>query len=125
MDENFKKQMEENGADVDATLRRFMGNEKLYMKFIMKFLEDENYDGIISNLEKCDYDAAFNNAHTLKGVTANLGITPVCAAAGQITELLRNRQSQEVDVEKLNESKAALEESYQRFTKILEENRQG
>ena len=35
MDENFRKQLEENGADVEGTLKRFMGNEALYMKFIM------------------------------------------------------------------------------------------
>ena len=29
--------MEENGADVATTLKRFMGNETIYLKFIMKF----------------------------------------------------------------------------------------
>ena len=46
MDEKFRKQLEENGADVDATLKRFMGNETLYMKFIMKFLDDKNFAGV-------------------------------------------------------------------------------
>ena len=40
MDEKFRKQMEENGADVNTTLKRFMGNEALYMKFIVKFLDE-------------------------------------------------------------------------------------
>ena len=35
MEENFKSILEENGADVKTTLKRFMGNEALYMKFIM------------------------------------------------------------------------------------------
>ena len=42
MDEKFRKQLEENGADVDTTVKRFMGNEAIYMKFIMKFLDDDN-----------------------------------------------------------------------------------
>ncbi len=35
MDAGFRKQLEENGADVDMTLKRFMGNEAIYMKFMM------------------------------------------------------------------------------------------
>lgn len=123
MDEKFRKQMEENGANVDTTLERFMGNEALYMKFIMKFLDDKNFGDIMENLEKSDYEGAFNGAHALKGVTANLGLDPINAAAAQITELLRNKQAQEVDVEKLNESKKQLEEAYVRFQKILAENK--
>lgn len=124
MDEKFRKQLEENGADVNTTLKRFMGNESLYMKYIMKFLEDKNYEGIISNFEKGDYKAVFNSAHGLKGVTANLGLNPVNAAAAQITELLRNKQVQEVDVEKLNDLIKQLDEAYIRFQRIIEENKQ-
>ena len=52
MDENFRKQLEENGADVEGTLKRFMGNEALYMKFIMKFLDDKNFEGIKNKNKK-------------------------------------------------------------------------
>lgn len=124
MDENFRKQLEENGADVNTTLKRFMGNESLYIKYIMKFLEDKNYEGIILNFEKGDYEAVFNSAHSLKGVTANLGLNPINAAAAQITELLRNKQAQEVDVEKLNDFIGQLDETYNCFRRILEENKQ-
>lgn len=34
-------------------------------------------------------EAAFRAAHTLKGVSANLGFTQLCASASQLTELLR------------------------------------
>ncbi|MCM1159797.1 MAG: Hpt domain-containing protein [Roseburia sp.] len=123
MDEKFRKQMEENGANVATTLERFMGNEALYMKFIMKFLDDKNFGDIVESLEKNDYEGAFNGAHALKGVTANLGLDPINAAAAQITELLRNKQPQDVDLEKLDESKKQLEEAYNRFQKILAENK--
>ncbi|MBD5136750.1 MAG: Hpt domain-containing protein [Lachnospiraceae bacterium] len=124
MDEKFRKQLEENGADVNTTLKRFMGNESLYVKYIIKFLEDKNYEGIISNFEKGDYESVFNNAHGLKGVTANLGLNPITAAAAKITELLRNKQAQEVDAEKLNDYIKQLDEAYSRFQRIIEENKQ-
>ena len=123
MDEKFRKHMEENGADVDTTLKRFMGNEALYMKFIVKFLDDKNLESLVENLDKGDYQGAFNSAHTLKGVSANLGLDPVCAGASKITELLRNKQPQDVDVETVNEAQKELVESYNLFKKIIGENR--
>ena len=36
MSQDLKKQLEENGADVNGTLKRFMNNDAIYMKFIMK-----------------------------------------------------------------------------------------
>ncbi len=124
MNENLRKQLEDNGADVSGTLKRFMNNDAIYMKFIMKFLEDKNYDGVIENFEKADYGALFNSAHTLKGVTANLGLDPISSVAAQMSDLLRNKQPQEIDVEKLKELRKQLEEVYFRFINILKENKQ-
>lgn len=120
MDDKFRKQMEESGADVSTTLKRFMGNEAIYMKFLMKFPEDKNYDTIIESMKKNDYDAVFNGVHTLKGVSANLGLNPVYNAASQITELLRNRSQQQVDTGKLNEYMLQLQEAYGSFREILD-----
>lgn len=122
MDENFKKQLEENGADVDTTLKRFMGNEKIYLKFLMKFLDDKNYEAIENGLDQSNYEAAFAGAHSLKGVAGNLGLNPVYEAASEMSELLRNAQNCGVDTEKLQEAKAKLKESYFCFRKIIEEN---
>jgi len=120
MDEKFRKQLEENGADVDTTLKRFMGNEAMYMKFLMRFPDDRNYDCIIENVKNCDYDAVFNGAHTLKGVSANLGLNPVYNASSQITGLLRGRMEHPVDVVKLNEYTGQLKAAYGCFRKILD-----
>ncbi len=124
MDSAFKKQLEESGADVDVTLKRFMGNEAIYMKFIMKFLDDKNYDGIKEGIEGHDYEKAFGCAHSLKGVSGNLGLNPVYEAASQITEILRDKKTEEINLEELGKAKERLEESYCRFQKIISENKQ-
>ena len=123
MDENFKQQLKECGADVETTVKRFMGNEALYEKFVMKFLDDKNCEGIKSNLEKRDYKEVFNCAHALKGVSANLGLDPITSVAAQLCDLLRNKQDQDVDVEKADELGAQLSEVCGRIRKILEENK--
>ena len=123
MDEKFRKQLEENGADVDATLKRFMGNEALYMKFIMKFLDDKNFEGIKSNLEKNDFEGAYVSAHTLKGVTANLGLNPVYGVATQISDMLKGKAPGEIDREKLEALKDQLAAEHSRFVQLLEKYR--
>ena len=123
MDEKFRKQLEENGADVDTTVKRFMGNEAIYMKFIMKFLYDDNYDKLKANLKAGNFEETFNSAHTLKGVAANLGIDPVSAVAAEISDLLRHKQADEVDVEKLDVLTEKLGEVYFRFKEILKANK--
>ncbi len=123
MDENFRKQLEENGADVEGTLKRFMGNEALYMKFIMKFLDDKNFEGIKSNLEKNDFEGAYVSAHTLKGVTANLGLNPVYGVATQISDMLKGKALGEIDREKLEALKDQLAAEHSRFVQLLEKYR--
>ena len=123
MDENFRKQLEENGADVEGTLKRFMGNEALYMKFIMKFLDDKNFEGIKSNLEKNDFEGAYVSAHTLKGVTANLGLNPVYGVATQISDMLKGKAPGEIDREKLEALKDQLAAEHSRFIQLLEKYR--
>lgn len=123
MDENFRKQLEENGADVEGTLKRFMGNEALYMKFIMKFLDDKNFEGLKSSLEKNDYEGAYVSAHTLKGVTANLGLNPVYGVATQISDLLKGKDPGEIDRGKLDALRDQLEAEHSRFVRLLEKYR--
>lgn len=125
MDEKFRTQLEENGADVKTTINRFMGKEELYLKFIMKFLEDKNMDSLLENLDKKDYDGVFNSAHSLKGVTGNLGLNPIYEAAARICDLLRGKKPEEVDVEKLQELKEQLTETYKRFQQLIENFKAG
>lgn len=123
MEEKFRKSLEENGTDVETVLKRFLGNEAMYMKFLLKFIDDKNYDDLIESIEKRDYGTAFETAHTLKGVAANLGIEHVYAASSRITELLRNKPGdQNVDAE-LDEDKEQLQEAYETIREVIEQNR--
>ncbi len=122
MDEKFRKQMEENGADVDTTLKRFLGKEELYLRFIKKFQDDKNLENLLEHFAKGDYEGVFESAHSLKGVAGNLGLNPVYDISAQICDLLRGKQASEVDTGKLTELKEQLEEAYRRFINIIGEN---
>lgn len=123
MDERFKKQLLENGADIETTVKRFMGNEELYLKFIFKFQNDRNYESLEKHLEEQKYEDAFNDAHTLKGVSANLGLDTISEASSKITELLRGKKTaDDIDLQQVNSVKEHLGDLCMAFRKILAEN---
>ena len=43
MEIRIREKLTASGVDVDQALERFMGNEALYEKFALKFLDDGNY----------------------------------------------------------------------------------
>ena len=79
------------GANVDEGLKRCMNNEEFYLKLVTKAVEDASYDKLKDAVEAGDLDAAFEAAHALKGVSANLALTPIYEPVFEITELLRAR----------------------------------
>lgn len=84
-----KKRMEEIGMDVTGALERFMGNETLYIKFLKKFLDDQNYDNLQKEIDNRNADEAFRCAHTLKGLGANLGMMNLYHSIAPLVETLR------------------------------------
>lgn len=123
MDERFKRRLEEAGMEVDVVLKRFMGNEAMYQKFLLKFVDDKNYEGLVADIEKRDYEEAFKKAHTLKGVTANLGIEPVRSVAARITDLLRNKKEEDQVDSELDEYKEQLQTAYEEIREIILEEK--
>ena len=123
MNENLRRQLEENGVDVENTINRFMGNEALYMKFLGKFTDDQSYAGIGKYLEAEDYVEAYKCAHSLKGVTANLGLTPLQKAVSDLVEELRGKEKEEVNTEKTNEEWQNVQKEYNKIIEIINNNR--
>lgn len=86
---DFREIFEAYGADYETTIGRFMGNEKMYLKFLNMLSKDENLHKLGDSIGRRDLAAAFEAAHTLKGVSANLGLTPLNKAVCAIVEPLR------------------------------------
>lgn len=88
----FKTLFEEYGADYDTTMRRFMGNEAVYLRILSKLSADPNLQKLGNALCLDNLGEAFEAAHTLKGVTGNLGLTPLYDALCVIVEPLRAKR---------------------------------
>lgn len=97
MNETTRQQLIDSGLDVDGALHRLMENENLYIKLLGKFLSDNNYEELTARISEKDYKEAFHNAHTLKGVGANLGLAELTKAVEVVVEKLRAGNSEGIE----------------------------
>lgn len=81
------------GCNTDDGLTRCMGNEAFYFKLIGRVVDDKNFQALEDAVAAKDLDAAFDAAHSLKGVLGNLALTPIYEPVYEITELLRERKA--------------------------------
>lgn len=125
MDDKFRKQLEEGGADVETTLKRFMGNDAIYQKFLGKFPADPNYANLGTNIEAGAFEEAYKCAHALKGVVGNLGLTPIYEKVSELVEEMRNKTSEEVDAARANALWQEIKVVYEKFIAIIGENMPG
>ena len=72
-----------------AQVEKRLPSVGLVRKFIVKFLDDDSYSKLCLAMQNGQWEEAFRAAHTLKGVSANLGFSRLLASAGELTELLR------------------------------------
>ena len=116
MEQAKKAKLEAAGIDVEEALQRFLGNEELFLKFLGRFPQDENYRILWHEVEEEHWDMAVNAAHTLKGVTGNLSITPLYQLFSAQVEAFRGGHPQEA-VAMMDE----IGRVYQRISQAIEE----
>ncbi len=76
-------------VDYEGAMRRFCSNDEMYEKFLLKFLSDPNYSKIRPAFEDGKLDDALIAAHTLKGVSANLGFNSIFRICAEIVDSIR------------------------------------
>ena len=103
------------GGDYEGTLGRLC-SEKLVEKFALKFLADDSYSLLEESIQVGNYSDAFRAAHTLKGVSLNLGFTKLYEVSDVLTEALRD--SNQLEDEALLEK---VKDEYRRTIDLLQE----
>ena len=77
------------GCDVPGAMTRFLNNEDFYCTLLASVPEEKGFTELGVALKKKDTVAAFDSAHELKGVLANMGLTPLWEDACALVEPLR------------------------------------
>lgn len=90
----MKECFEQYGSDYITTMERFVNNEALYLRLLGKLFSSNELRELESALESGEKEKAFQAAHTLKGVTGNLGLTPLYKAVCGLVEPLREGKEQ-------------------------------
>ncbi|MCL1855435.1 MAG: Hpt domain-containing protein [Clostridia bacterium] len=108
MDETALRKLTDFGMDVTGTMARFGGNEALMMRFLLGFPKDQTMGSLRDAMASGDREAQKVAAHSLKGLSGNLGLTPVFEASTAMMNALR--ASEDTDVTGLYE---ALDQAYQ------------
>ena len=90
MTEQERNILNEANIDVEDAMGRFLDNEELYIKFLNKFTEDENFSKMREFLINNNVEDAFGCAHTVKGVAANLSVNGLYQAMIPFVEYLRD-----------------------------------
>ena len=85
------EKLKEFGANSDEGLARCMNNEDFYLRMVAKSVSEEQYKKLTGAINAGELDGAFEAAHALKGINANLALTPILDPVCEITELLRGR----------------------------------
>lgn len=105
--EGFREAFAAYGADYQETMGRFMGNEGMYLRLMDMLFKDDSVEKLGQALAAGDLTGAFEAAHTLKGVAANMGLTPLYRVVCCMVDPLR---AQEVREDYLEQYQAVQEE---------------
>jgi signal transduction histidine kinase/CheY-like chemotaxis protein len=79
------------GLDVDVALRRLLGDRNLYVSMLRRFAErHRSFErDVRAALNDADWATAERLAHTLKGLAASMGATPLATHATTLESLIR------------------------------------
>ncbi|MEG2851988.1 MAG: Hpt domain-containing protein [Hydrogenoanaerobacterium sp.] len=102
------EKLREYGADMDGAMARFLDDVDLYEACFSSFLSDRAFSMLGEAIAEKDYKKAFECAHTLKGITSNMGLSPLCTVVYSIVDDLRAANY------------SSLEASYSELTAQLE-----
>lgn len=81
--------LEKLGLNYEEGLHRFMGNEGLYNKFLVKFISNTDSEKLKQAIEKNDYKVAFFYAHSLKGIVGDLSLNTLFDDVCRVVEDVR------------------------------------
>jgi HPt (histidine-containing phosphotransfer) domain-containing protein len=97
-------------------LGRVLNNVKLYVKLLNKFKTDTRIDELPQSIQEGDYEKAQAQAHTIKGIAANLSLTELFK---QSLELETQIKARAVNPETLESFKLCFSETLAAVDKVI------
>ena len=99
--------------------KRVMNNAKLYAKLLTKFKNDTNLDSLITSAEAQDWEKAQGDAHTIKGIAANLSLTELFNQALALETQIKEKS---LKPESLENFKICFKDTLDAVEKVIAKN---
>ena len=99
------------GGDLETVRGRLLTDERIE-KFAKIFLQDTSMQTLESALEAGDLPEAYRGAHTLKGVSRDLGFTPLFEAAAALSDAHLDDAGVPANMEAVPELMPAVRDAY-------------
>lgn len=107
------------GAQPEEAVHRMVDDEEFYLKVLIGFYRKRQWEQLSRKVDDRQFPAAFRIAHDLKGVTATLGLTPLCEAVSEVVEDLREKPVTDRMREQLSTDMEAFREIADGFEEIM------
>ena len=104
------------GGSYADTVRRLC-SESFVLRFVKKYPANPSFDELCEAVDRSDWESAFRAAHTLKGVSQNLGFDNLYEPAVVVTEALRGADA----VDGARDGMHALQQQYAATMSALRE----
>ena len=100
---------------------QIMKKDKMVHKYLLKLESSGVYDALCAACEGMNPTAIFESGHALKGVSANLGLDTLSAAASELTEEFRPGNARRHSDEEVQAMFARVKELYTRTAAGIKE----
>lgn len=88
-----KKKLRDEGIDYESGVKRFAGKEKIYEKYLFKYLQDDHFEKAEKSYNEQDFTQVLEELHALKGIAGTLGIQELFQLCSDIVTSIRNNNN--------------------------------
>lgn len=115
MKEEFRQLLHELAVDIPSTLARLNNNAMLFEQVILKFIEDQKIRELGQAIQEWKTEIAEQIAHTMKGVSGNLGMDGLSGYCNELVQSIRAGKREVAEAKYL-----LLENEYQRIVNLIQ-----
>lgn len=90
---SIKEFYEHTHSDYEDAMER-LGSEKLISKYLLKFMELNDFNDMINSIEIKDWEGGFKASHNLKGIALNMSFTALAKSGSELCETMRHGEPQ-------------------------------
>lgn len=115
---SVKELYEHLGGNYEEAKMRLM-SDKLITRFVTQFSKDNAFEKLQTAYENNDLKGIFEASHALKGVSANLALTPIAKISEIITSASRNGDPNELAKINLDAKMSELKNEIEKMTNAI------